>query len=118
MQKSKIIRFPNSCATAYPSCSPPMTRPCFTPRCTKSTRTPRAWVCRRTSWPASSKCDSDTLFVGRQKGVFESHFDDAGQLGLLPNHSRGGRVLFLPRGVKHGRVIGGESHGDGVAQGV
>jgi hypothetical protein len=46
------------------------------------------------------------LFVGRPKGVFETHLDNAGQLILLQTHARGVRILFVQRGVKHGRVIG------------
>src|SRR5712664_1344129 len=56
------------------------------------------------------------LFAGRQKGVFKTHFDDACQLILLQTHARGVGILFLKRGVKHSRVIGGEHNGNAVAQ--
>src|SRR6202521_6156437 len=37
------------------------------------------------------------LFAGRQKGVFETHLDDAGQLIFPQSHARGVCILFLKR---------------------
>ncbi len=64
--------------------------------------------------PRTASCFAP--FAGWQKGVFETHLDDAGQLVFLQAHARGICILFVKRGVKHGRVIGGEHDGYPVAQ--
>ena len=64
--------------------------------------------------PWSASCSVG--FAAWRKGVFETHVDNSGQLVFLQAHARGVCILFLQRGVKHCRVIGGEHDGYAVAQ--
>src|SRR6266851_2362338 len=64
--------------------------------------------------PVTASCSAP--LAGRQKGVFETHLDDAGQLVFVQSHARGVCILFVQRGVKHGRIIGGKNNGYAVAQ--
>jgi hypothetical protein len=48
--------------------------------------------------------------------MFETHFDDAGQLVLLQAHACGVGILFVKSRVKHSRIIGREHNGNPVAQ--
>src|SRR6266567_2640566 len=48
--------------------------------------------------------------------IFETHLHDADQLFLMKTHSRCVRVLLAQRGMKHGWIIGGEHHGNTMAQ--
>src|SRR5260370_207471 len=64
--------------------------------------------------PVTASCSAP--FAGRQKGVFETHLDDAGQLVFVQSHAGGVCILFVQRGVKHGRIIGGKHNGYALAQ--
>src|SRR5258708_13821785 len=64
--------------------------------------------------PVTASCSAP--FAGRQKGVFETHLDDAGQLVFVQSHAGGVCILFVQRGVKHGRIIGGKDNGYAVAK--
>src|SRR5712692_11179424 len=45
--------------------------------------------------PVTASCS--TPFPGRQKGVFETHLDDAGQLVFVQSHAGGVCILFVKR---------------------
>src|SRR3981189_1071959 len=45
--------------------------------------------------PVTASCS--TPFAGRQKGVFETHLDNPGQLLLRKTHARRGPIFFVHR---------------------
>src|SRR5260370_41973519 len=64
--------------------------------------------------PVTASCSAP--FAGSQKGVFETHLDDAGQLVFVQSHAGGVCILFVQPYVTHGRIIGGKPNGLPAAQ--
>jgi len=64
--------------------------------------------------PLTASC-SEPL-PGGEKGVLETHLDDAGQFVFLKAHARGVGIFLLQCSVKHGGIIGGEHNGNAVAK--
>ena len=48
--------------------------------------------------------------------MLEAHFNDTGQLIFPQSHARCVRIFLAQRGVKHGRIIGGEHDGYSMAK--